>query len=102
MRSIEPIARFDLAFSLFCLQHRFNAQVANIAKAVSHTGDGHLYVVIGLMAWMMDETLGGVFLATGLTAFAMELPIYWAAKKQLPSSSSGRIFQSANLIYYPF
>ena len=80
MRSIEPIARFDLAFSLFCLQHRFNAQVANIAKAVSHTGDGHLYVVIGLMAWMMDETLGGVFLATGLTAFAMELPIYWAAK----------------------
>lgn len=80
MRTIESIARFDLAFSLFCLQHRFNAQVANIAKAVSHTGDGHLYVVIGLLAWWMDATLGGLFLATGLTAFAMELPVYWVAK----------------------
>ncbi|MGR5457250.1 phosphatase PAP2 family protein, partial [Vibrio alfacsensis] len=28
MRTIEPIARMDLAFSLFCLQHRFNAPVA--------------------------------------------------------------------------
>lgn len=77
---IEPIARFDLAFSLFCLQHKFNAQVARIAKAVSHTGDGHLYVVIGLLAWSMDRTLGGLFLATGLAAFAMELPVYWVAK----------------------
>ncbi|PWI32036.1 phosphatase PAP2 family protein [Vibrio albus] len=80
MMRIEPIARIDLAFSLFCLQHKFNAQVASIAKAVSHTGDGHLYIVIGLIAWWMDEMVGGLFLSVGLVAFAIELPVYWVAK----------------------
>ena len=39
---IASIAKFDLAFSSVCLQHRFNQQVANISKGVSHSGDGHL------------------------------------------------------------
>ncbi|WED22161.1 phosphatase PAP2 family protein [Vibrio sp. JC009] len=80
MMRIEPIARFDLAFSLFCLQHKFNSEVARISKAVSHTGDGHLYLVIGLLAWWLEPVIGGIFLMTGLMAFAIELPIYWVAK----------------------
>jgi undecaprenyl-diphosphatase len=77
---IEPIARFDLAFSLFCLQHKFNGQVARVSKAVSHTGDGHLYAVIGVLAWLTDPVMGRAFLLAGLLAFAIELPIYWVAK----------------------
>ncbi len=92
---IEPIARFDLAFSLFCLQHKFNVQVANIAKAVSHTGDGHLYIVFGLLAWWIDGVAGGLFFVAGLTAFAIELPIYWVAKnsfrRRRPEEFSGQL-----------
>ncbi|WP_375752463.1 phosphatase PAP2 family protein [Vibrio sp. HN007] len=80
MMRIEPIVKFDLAFSLFCLSHKFNNQVARVSKAVSHTGDGHLYAVIGLLAWMFDPIAGGLFLATGLMAFSVELPIYWVTK----------------------
>lgn len=80
MRAIEPIAKLDLAFSLFCLQHRFNQQVAQMSKAISHTGDGHLYLVIGLLAWWLDGPTGAMFLAAGLSAFALELPIYWLTK----------------------
>lgn len=87
MRALETIsqpmasiAKFDLAFSSVCLQHRFNQQVANISKGVSHSGDGHLYVVLGLLAWLLDKQHGHWFLITGLTAFAIELPIYWVLK----------------------
>ncbi|MDR9825225.1 phosphatase PAP2 family protein [Vibrio sp. FNV 38] len=80
MRTMNPIARFDLAFSLFCLQHKFNNQVARLSRAVSHTGDGHLYVVIALVAFLFDQEQGGVFVLCGLLAFLIELPIYWTVK----------------------
>lgn len=80
MRSIEPIAKFDLAFSLFCLQHKFSYPLSRWSKAVSHTGDGHLYAVIGLVAWWFGGEVGTLFLLAGLLAFVVELPIYWTAK----------------------
>jgi undecaprenyl-diphosphatase len=80
MRAIEPIVKFDLAFSLFCLQHRFNHTFAHLSKVVSRTGDGHLYAVIGLLAWLFDGEHGQSFLMAGLTGYAVELPIYWLLK----------------------
>lgn len=80
MRSIESIAKLDLAFSLFCLQNRFCYPFSRFSKAVSHTGDGHLYVVIGLMAFYFGDEHGKLFLLVGLLAFSIELPIYWLTK----------------------
>ncbi|WP_086982129.1 phosphatase PAP2 family protein [Vibrio aphrogenes] len=80
MKTMQPIARFDLAFSLLCLQHRFNLPVARVSKAVSHTGDGHLYAVIGLLSWWFEPRAGQAFLMVGLLAFLIELPIYWLVK----------------------
>ncbi len=80
MRTIQPIAKFDFAFSQFCLRHKFSLPVARVSQAISHTGDGHLYALIGALAWLMDGALGLAFLLTGLLAFAIELPIYWLAK----------------------
>lgn len=83
MRTMEPIARFDLAVSLFFLQHRFSHDVARVGKAISHTGDGHLYVLIGLSALLIDKEVGHLFLGAGLLAFAIELPVYWLAKNSI-------------------
>ncbi|MCW8347695.1 phosphatase PAP2 family protein [Vibrio sp. ZSDZ65] len=80
MRTIEPIARFDLAFSLFCLDHRFNAQVARLSRLISRSGDGPLYACLAAFVWFFDERVGEAFLAVALLAFAIELPIYWVAK----------------------
>lgn len=83
MRTIEPIVRWDVAFSVFCLKSRYSGQQATLSKAVSHTGDGHLYVLIALVALLADGYTGRDFLLVGLTAFAIELPIYWFAKNTL-------------------
>lgn len=80
MRTIEPIMRIDLAFSLLCLQHRFSVSLARVSRAVSHTGDGHLYLVFGVLAWWLEESSGTLFLVAGLIAFAIELPTYWVMK----------------------
>ncbi|WP_114766089.1 phosphatase PAP2 family protein [Vibrio rhodolitus] len=80
MRAIEPIAKFDLAFSLFCLQNRFRYPISHLSKAISHTGDGHLYAVIGALAWWLGGEVGKLFLLLGLFAFTIELPIYWLSK----------------------
>ncbi|QXO17757.1 MULTISPECIES: phosphatase PAP2 family protein [Vibrio] len=80
MRTIEPIAKLDLAFSILCLQHKFNHPIARVSRAVSHTGDGHLYVLFGVLAWALDGHNGHLFLYAGLLAFAFELPVYWGLK----------------------
>ncbi len=77
MRSFTAIQRFDHTVSTLCLSHRFSADTAKVARAVSHSGDGPLYLVIGFSAWWLQEAVGLWFLLTGLTAFAIELPIYW-------------------------
>lgn len=61
MRAMEPIAKLDLAFSLLCLQHKYNTRVARLSKSISHTGDGHLYALMGILAWWLDETNGCCF-----------------------------------------
>ncbi len=80
MRTVQSIVRLDVAFSTFCLHHRFNQQVAWGAKKVSHSGDGHCYALLGISLWLLDPLLGSAFLLTGLIAFAIELPIYWTLK----------------------
>ncbi|SHO58553.1 phosphatase PAP2 family protein [Vibrio quintilis] len=80
MKVMAPIVKFDLAFSLFCLQHRFSSGFARASRIVSRTGDGHLYVLIGCLAYLLDDRYGQMFLLTGILAFLIELPLYWILK----------------------
>ena len=83
MTLLTPLQRMDYAFSALCLCHRFNIQVAQLSRAVSHTGDGHLYVVFAALVWVADPLLGAEVVGTGLLAFALELPVYLALKNSL-------------------
>ncbi|WP_087025331.1 phosphatase PAP2 family protein [Thaumasiovibrio subtropicus] len=83
MMILAPIQRFDYAFSTLCLCHRFNLVTAKISRAISRTGDGHLYVVIALLVVMFDQQKGAEFLSLGLMAFAIELPIYFLLKNSV-------------------
>lgn len=50
-------------------------------KRISHSGDGHAYLLIGLTLWMFDPLDGAIFLYTTLLAYALELPLYVVLKK---------------------
>jgi len=83
--NFQLLARLDLAFSLLCLQHKFNQPVAKLSRCISRTGDGHLYALLLAITWWLgrsgDADLTHTqFSKTGLVAFAIELPLYWLAK----------------------
>lgn len=50
-----------------------------IALLTSRSGDGYGYLVIALMARLLDES-GDDYFAHLLLAFALELPAYWIMK----------------------
>jgi len=81
MKVIEPIAKFDLAFSLFCLQGRFYQQIAQMSKWISKSGDGHLYVLLGGYAFLVGGHRELAFVVSSISAFAIELPIYVLLKR---------------------
>lgn len=47
---------------------------------LSKTGDGYLYLVIGILLWVFEPEYGGLFLATALMAYALEVPTYLILK----------------------
>ena len=70
---IEPIVRWDVAFSVFCLKNRLSGQYAPLSKAVSHTWDGHLSLLIALLALLSHSKTGRAYLFVRLHAFTVHL-----------------------------
>ncbi|GAB2681030.1 phosphatase PAP2 family protein [Aliiglaciecola sp. 3_MG-2023] len=52
-----------------------------IIKYISKSGDGHVYLLLGVLLCAFDPEDGAIFLYTSLLAYALELPIYVILKK---------------------
>jgi undecaprenyl-diphosphatase len=52
-------------------------------KWMSKTGDGHLYLVLGVMLWWLEPKNGALFLYSGLLAYMLEIPVYLLLKNSL-------------------
>lgn len=85
---ISYLQRFDRY--CYCLFSGLRAKdlPGQIALLTSRSGDGYGYLVIALMAWLLDES-GDDYFAHLLLAFAFDLPVYWIMKnsfrRQRPS-----------------
>lgn len=80
---MNHITRWDLRLSQLCLLHGYNQLQARLSRLISRTGDGPLYLLLALgLAWW-DGARGQLFLLTGLTTFAIELPLYLLLKNRI-------------------
>ena len=52
-----------------------------LIKWISHSGDGHVYLIIGIMLSLFEPLHGSVFLYSAILAYCMELPLYVVLKK---------------------
>ena len=50
-------------------------------RYLSKTGDGHLYLVLGLILFYLDSTHGQLFFYTAIMAYAFEIPLYLILKQ---------------------
>jgi len=53
----------------------------SVARVLSFTGDGYLYLAIAIFAWVMVPEIGQQFFIICLCATGIELPVYWTLKK---------------------
>lgn len=80
MTTLEWIARWDYNFSSLCLNHKFNRQMAKVARMVSRSGDGHIYLLIGIIVLSFEFIDATAFTLHALKAYLIELSIYFGVK----------------------
>jgi undecaprenyl-diphosphatase len=52
-------------------------------KWLSKTGDGQLYLLLGMMLWWLEPQHGALFLYSGGLAYMLEIPIYLLLKNSV-------------------
>lgn len=67
-----------------------------LIKWVSKSGDGHIYLLIGLVLWAFEPMDGAIFLYTALLAYALELPVYVVLKKLFKRQRPCDLFNNLN------
>ncbi|MBD1387891.1 phosphatase PAP2 family protein [Neiella sp. HB171785] len=77
---LSTIQRADHALYASITDRKHARHAAAVARWVSKTGDGHLYVALGVIALIFDGNHGVSFFSAALTAFAFELPVYFLIK----------------------
>jgi undecaprenyl-diphosphatase len=80
MMTLQRIARWDYLFSRTCLNHKFNRQVAQIARWISRSGDGYLYVILGVTLLSFEIGNAMAFTIHALQAYLIELSVYFVVK----------------------
>lgn len=79
---MKSLAQHDIALFQWIFNLTTNRNCRWI-KWLSKTGDGQLYLILGLMLWWLEPNHGVLFLYSGLLAYMLEIPIYILLKKGL-------------------
>jgi len=80
--TLQRITKLDTA--LFYWFNRYSASSNSLViqgvRAISKTGDGHLYIFFGALLFWLDNSHGVLFFYTALMAYALEIPMYLILK----------------------
>ena len=77
---LKTISNFDVIGFLWFNRLQTSVPVRGVFKAISHTGDGHLYIALAIAA-LLSQTDQNLMLVTAvLLAFAFELPCFMLLK----------------------
>lgn len=68
----------QLFYWLFALT---NQEQKRIVRWISRTGDGPIYLLLGLGLWAFERADGALFMYTALLAYGLQLPLYVVLKK---------------------
>ena len=77
MRLVENVYAIDVRLFHWCQQLRYRKALIVLAKQVSRSADGYLYIVIGFLALYFSYY---AFFAIAVTAFALERILYFLIK----------------------
>jgi undecaprenyl-diphosphatase len=76
---MNRFARTDIKL-FYWFFNKTSQQKSGLIKAISHSGDGHLYLFLCLVLWAFEPDHGAIFLYTAILAYSLELPVYFILK----------------------
>lgn len=74
------VSYYDIMAIQWYASRKYSREIARVFRWVSRSGDGEIYLLLGLSLWAFEPRLGDSFMATGLVAFSMELLLYLLIK----------------------
>ncbi len=83
MMILDRINRYDIRVLLWCGKSRHYPVFVQCVRVVSRSGDGYLQVIVPLLLYAMDTTLGAVIVWQCAQGFALERSLYLVLKPSL-------------------
>lgn len=98
---VNRVTKCDLIAFRWCMSRKRYAVIASVARWISKIGDGHVYVIIGLLLWWLEKQFGAQFATTLLLAFAIELPSYLVCKNTVKRNRPADAIDGFNAFLKP-
>ena len=92
---MDILSKVDMILFQWLYGHTLNRD-CRVIRWISHSGDGHLYLLLGMTLWSFEPKHGGIFLYTALMAYALELPLYIVLKKTIQRQRPCDLFKNLN------
>lgn len=80
MKFMQTIHTYDVNLFLWITQRKSQRVLVRGARYISRTGDGHLYLMLGLTLAFFGHAAESVLLKCLLLGFAIERPVYFILK----------------------
>ncbi|ETN93059.1 phosphatidylglycerophosphatase B [Gammaproteobacteria bacterium MOLA455] len=77
---LKTISNFDVIGFLWFNRLQTSGPVRGVFKAISHTGDGHLYIALAIAALLSQNDQNLLWAQAVLLAFVFELPCFMLLK----------------------
>ncbi|KKO12802.1 hypothetical protein LCGC14_0008190 [marine sediment metagenome] len=99
--ALQWLAALDARLFLGLNRLHQRMQLETLIRFISFTGDGYLYLLMGLSLPMLFPDQGTTFLLAGLLAFVIELPIYWVLKRSFKRRRPFHVVQAMTPVLKP-
>jgi undecaprenyl-diphosphatase len=83
MELLSALQQFDHRLFTRVFRQGERRMIRPLARALSHSGDGYLHVLVPLLLWLLGADDLGVFCALLIAALTVERAVYWLLKNSL-------------------
>lgn len=80
---INNLHSWDAALCIQIFRWNGFKVIDKIMVFISHIGDGYFYVVIGVVIYIMNPSIGKLFIPAALIAYSLEVPSHILLKKKI-------------------
>ena len=86
MEILGKLQNFEMRLFARVFRQTEKRMVIPMARAISHSGDGYLHVLVPLLVWALDPAGFALLLPLLVMALALERTLYWLVKNSLRRS----------------